>query len=643
MKRGVFVTGTSTGVGKTFVSALLLSELKNQGARYFKPVQSGDDSDTETVLRLTGLDPDHARHPIYSFKAPLSPNLAAQKEGAEISIQEILNEWGKLNSNFWIVEGAGGLLVPLNDHQTMRDLVKSLDLPLVVIASTELGTINHTLLTLEAARNAQIPVLGVILNTLPGSSKNSELSKTITEHSCVPVFTLERSFPKELLSRILEYKKTPSTPDLILRDQKVIWHPYTQHGIDPTLLPVSYAKGSKLVLREGTELIDGISSWWVNLHGHGHPAIIDAIQSQARTLDHVLFAGFSHEPAVQLAETLIGAAQSAVPSNAKKLQRCFYSDNGSTAVEVALKMSFQFYQNRGIRNRTRFLALSDAYHGDTLGAMAVGEREGFHKKFATLLPQVDFVSSHEIQSLRNKLSTSSCPYAAVIAEPLVQGAAGMKMHSPEFLQELEKLCTTTDTLLILDEVFTGFYRTGTCFAFEQAGVAPDLLCLSKGITGGVLPLAATLATEEIFQAFSSPDISQAFLHGHSYTANPIACAAALASWKLLHEEECQNQIRKITQKTKDWIQKLSSHPQVLETRSLGTIGAVEMRKRDPQTEFQYFSHFPAKIMKLALQKGVLLRPLGQVLYAVPPYCTSESEIDKIYSVMLEILDAIPFE
>lgn len=419
--------------------------------------------------------------------------------------------------------------------------------------------------------------------------------------------------------------------DLLNSDRNLIWHPYSQHGLNRPILPVVSAKGAYLKLADGRDILDAISSWWVNIHGHSHPQICKAIEKQASHLEHVIFAGFTHEPAVQLAELLTG-----YPSIQKLgLSKVFYSDNGSTAVEAALKIAYQFHINRKSAGRDRFLALSQSYHGDTLGAMAVGEPSGFHSQFRPLMPQVDFVEPGNLPQLESILESHGNSYAAFIFEPLVQAAGGMRMYSPTYLEAAVELCRSKGILTISDEVFTGFYRTGKCFAFEHANIRFDLMCLSKGITGGFLPLAVTLATEEVYAAFFSKDIRTAFLHGHSYTANPIACAAAVESWKMLESPQCRARVEEISQVTHQNIEKLSKHPRVRSARSLGTIGAIEL-----DMNVNYFSMDSGTVMKIALDRNVLLRPLGNVIAAVPPYCCTPQEITRIYETMRDILDFI---
>lgn len=403
-----------------------------------------------------------------------------------------------------------------------------------------------------------------------------------------------------------------------MKNHPYIWHPFTQHGLETEFFHVKSGKGAWLTLEDGKPVLDAISSWWTTLHGHAHPFIANAIYEQAKTLEHVIFAGFTHEPAIKLAETLVHATHNA-------LTRCFYSDNGSTAVEVAMKMAYQYHQNRGDKKRNRFLSLTNAYHGDTLGSMALSARNSYHQRFNELLPSVDFIDPCN----SNFLVENVDQYAALIVEPLVQGAAGMRMHTPQDLHKLVEICKAHQILLICDEVFTGFYRTGACFAFLQADIQPDFLCLAKGLTGGFLPLAVTLTTEGIFEAFSSRRIEDAFLHGHSYTANPLACRAALASWELLQMPETQDSIKRIARHTETLVKELSAHPNVKEARSLGTIGAIETKNAPVHS---------AKIRQYALQHQVLLRPLGSVLYTVVPYCVTNKELEHIYQTIAGILD-----
>ena len=417
-------------------------------------------------------------------------------------------------------------------------------------------------------------------------------------------------------------------PALITRDAAVLWHPYTQHALGEWPLAVDSARGAWLTLADGRRLLDAISSWWVNLHGHGHPAIVRTLAEQAARLEHVLFAGCTHEPAVRLGERLVALAN----AGGAKLERVFYSDNGSTAVEVALKMAYQAAQQRGETARTRFLALRGAFHGDTLGAMAVGEPAGFHGVFRPLLAPVDFVRPDDLADLERALETRGGEYAALIVEPLVQGAAGMRMHSSAFLSAAARLCGVHGVLLVVDEVFTGFGRTGTIFAFEQARIAPDFLCLSKGLTAGCLPLAATLTTRAVFECFQGRGIDRAFLHGHSFMANPLACAVANTSLDLLLDPVATARRAVLAERTRIHVAELSAHPALVRPRHLGLIGAADLRAGGA-----YGGDTSRHLRRAAAARGVLLRPLGDVLYAVPPYCVTDDELATIYRVLSEIV------
>lgn len=419
--------------------------------------------------------------------------------------------------------------------------------------------------------------------------------------------------------------------ELVARDARVLWHPYTQHGLERDPLPVVGAAGAWLELADGRRVLDAISSWWACLHGHGHPRIVAAIAAQARALDHVLFAGATHEPAVRLAEELLALAP-------PDLARVFYSDDGSTAVEVALKMVAQAWHQRGEPQRTAFIALKGAYHGDTFGAMAAGDPEPFFRAFEPFLFAVLRIAP-EAEALQAALEVLGTRAAGLIVEPLVQGAAGMRLHPPEFLRSARELCTRHGVPLIADEVFTGFGRTGAFFACQRAGIAPDLLCLGKGLTGGTLPLAATLATEALFEAFLHRERTRFFPHGHTFTANPIACAAALASLALCREEDVPARLARIGTRIAEGLAPLEGHPSVRELRHLGGIVALELRPRAGERP-GYGSARALELRRRALERGVLLRPLGDVLYAVPPACTSEEECALVARTMAGLVEGI---
>ncbi len=418
-----------------------------------------------------------------------------------------------------------------------------------------------------------------------------------------------------------------------------LWYPYTQAKTAPEPLKVKSALGVWLELETGERILDCISSWWVNLHGHAHPKIAEAIYQQAKRLEHVIFAGFTHEPAEQLAERLVGR----LPAH---LTRVFYSDNGSTAIEVALKMAYQYWANQG-QPRTTFLAFEGAYHGDTFGAMAVGGRSLFTQAFTPLLFDVAFIPYPAtylqddcadqaeqviLRQLQQILAQDPQRYAGIIVEPLVQGAGGMQMCRRSFLQQLQHIAKANNTLLIFDEVMTGFGRTGDWFASTKAQVNPDIICLSKGITGGFLPLAVTVCTEAIYDAFYSDDPQKTLYHGHSYAANPLGCAAALASLDLMVEHEAA--FKQMEMQHKEHLEKLAGHPRLKNLRVTGTIAAMDLVTEHPG----YLNQLSLEIRRRGIEQGLLLRPLGNVLYIMPPYCITEDELAFIYRELQVILD-----
>jgi adenosylmethionine---8-amino-7-oxononanoate aminotransferase len=414
--------------------------------------------------------------------------------------------------------------------------------------------------------------------------------------------------------------------NLAERDRRHLWHPYTQEKIAPLPIPVVRAKGVWLETEDGRKILDGISSWWVNIHGHSHPILNQALKEQAETLEHILFAGFTHQPAVELAEKLLKV----LPSG---LSRVFYSDNGSTAVEVALKMAYQFWLNRGAERKT-FVALENAYHGDTFGAMAASDDSAFTKPFKSLLFNV-LRTDGNIENLEKLFQEKSSEIAAIILEPILQGAGGMIVWSADFLKNVRELCNKYKILLIADEVLTGFGRTGKMFACEHAGISPDIICLSKALTGGYLPLGATVATEEIYQAFYDDDRAKTFFHGHSMTANPLACAVACASLDLFEKENCLAKVAFINRKFHERLPKFSELSCVKEVRIIGAVGIIELNQGDG-----YLANVGQILLKEFLERNILLRPLGNVLYFMPPYVIAEKELDWVIDEIEIVLNKL---
>ena len=421
---------------------------------------------------------------------------------------------------------------------------------------------------------------------------------------------------------------------LVERDRATVWHPYTQHGVDPEPLAVASARGSKLVLADGRELLDAIGSWWTCLHGHGHPRLVEALRAQAETLDHVLFAGATHEPAVRLAEELLELAprHGATPP----LTRVFYSDDGSTAVEVALKIVAGAWHHRGEAERTVFLAFEGGYHGDTFGAMAVGDPDPFFTPFRPYLFQVERTAP-TVEGLERAFERIGPRLAGLVVEPLVQGAAGMKLHGVEVLRTARALCDAAGIPLVADEVFTGFGRLGAPFACDRAEITPDLLVTAKGLTAGLFPLSATLANEALFGAFLSEDRGRFLPHGHTLTANPIGCAVARASIALLREERVPERLETLGARIHAALAPLEGHAGVRDVRHLGGIVALDLAP-PPGESAGYLSSLQPWIRARSVELGVLLRPLGNVLYATPPACLTDAEADRVGAVMCQVVE-----
>jgi adenosylmethionine-8-amino-7-oxononanoate aminotransferase len=442
---------------------------------------------------------------------------------------------------------------------------------------------------------------------------------------------------------------------LALRDLAVVWHPCTQMHDHETLpmVPIASAEGAWLHGHDGKRYLDAVSSWWTCLLGHRHPRIVDALKAQLDRLDHVMLAGFTHTPAIELAEALVKVAPK--PADASRaLKRVFYADNGSSAVEVALKLSFHYWRNAGRGERTRFVALTGAYHGETLGALSVTDIALYRTTYAPLLLEPVFAPSPDayeaepgesaadcarrrLDELRAILERSAGEICAVIVEPLVQCAAGMRMHDASYLSGLRALCDEFDVHLIADEIAVGFGRTGTLFACEQAGIAPDFLCLSKGLTGGTLPLSAVLTTSAIYDAFYAEySAGKAFLHSHSYTGNPIACSAALATLSVLRDEPVLERNRALAAHLAKRVAPLASHPNVGDVRKTGMIAAIELVKdRATRAPFPAAERRGLRVYRHGLERGVVLRPLGNVVYFMPPFCVTTDEIDLMVDVAVE--------
>ena len=439
---------------------------------------------------------------------------------------------------------------------------------------------------------------------------------------------------------------------LASRDRAHLWHPYTQMLTMPPPLAIARGKGAYLYTEDGRKILDGISSWWVTIHGHSHPKLNEALAAQARALEHVVFAGCTHRPAVELGEQLVEV----LPPG---LTRVFYSDDGSTAVEVALKLAWQYWQNRGDSARETFIALDYAYHGDTVGAMSVSVESSFTAPFKPLLFPV--ARAHApycyrcpiglerpgceiacLKSLEGLLQERGPTVAGVLVEPMLQGVGGMIVWPSEFLAGVRQLCDRYGALMIADEVLAGFGRTGRMFACEHASVTPDIICLSKGLTAGYMPLGATATTEAVYDAFLSEDRKKTFFHGHSYTANPLACAVGVASLELFREENVLARVQRLEEQLRAGLEPLRELPTVGDVRVIGGVGAVELvSNRETKAAGGYLDQIGPRLADAFLQEGLLIRPLGNLVYFMPPYVISEADTAWALEKIAAVLKTIP--
>lgn len=649
MTRGkhIFVTGTGTDVGKTFVTGSLLFGLSQEyRCRYFKPVQTGHpNSDTAVLTKwLAEKEAVSFDEPLFVYDLPASPDQAAEAAGLPApDVQLIKKSINRMDADFNIVEGAGGLLVPLNNKSdTWLSFLFAEKIPTLLVASSGLGTINHTCLSLAALKLNGIPIVGVVLNGPIHDANRQTIGRM---HPDIPIFSLPQVTNLEspdYLATCQDLAKfvrisladLPAPIDFEVVIEKNIWFPYSQHKTMATPQKVLRAKGSVLTMADGKTLIDGISSWWVNNIGHGRTEIADAMHRQQQTADHTIFAGMWHEPAALLAKNLVDI-------NHAGLTRVFFSDNGSTALEVALKIAFQSFSNRGQGQRTLFLSLQGSYHGDTFGAMSISDSGGFHGHFkplmfttATVTPATSHKSTYCPQgeaNLADRLNDFDRSFeihcdrlAGVVIEPLVMGAAGMMMQPVAYLQHISRRCREAGIPLIADEVFTGFCRTGNWFAYQRAGIEPDIVAMAKGITGGTMPLAATMAREAYFEAFLSDSKAKALMHGHSYTANPVGCAAANAAIKIMRSENLNSKAMDLELRYRQWITDHAESLHLEQARALGGILAFEL---PGSSSNDYFHPQTGSISQIAAEEGIFLRPLGNTVYFMPPITIPLPELE----------------
>ncbi len=671
---GLFVTGTGTDVGKTVAAAALLRALRGLGlaAQAVKPVQTG-------VAPSEALSSPLADAPVYAaavadlacmsqlspavalhcFPLPASPHLAAARVGERLDVAELCHSirahWARQSTaDFLLVEGAGGLRVPLNEREDMLDLMAALDLPVLLVGGNSLGALNHALLSLEALQNRGLHVAALVLITaLPEEHgrANAEQELILRDNAALlrarlqaagsdaPVLELPRlarldAAGWQLLSRRMlplaqalqkrsgERGRPELSADLLPRDHRCVWHPYASAVQLPPLHVARRSHHNRIVLADGRELIDGMSSWWAAAHGYNHPRLLHALRAQAERMPHVMFGGLTHAPAVTLAERLLAL----MPPG---LSRVFFADSGSVAVEVALKMAIQCQKGRGEARRTRFLTPRGGYHGDTLGAMSVCDPvTGMHSLFSVLLPRQIFMERPAcrfdapfdetcLDDARRLLKAHRDEIAAVILEPVVQGAGGMWFYHPAYLRGLAGLCREAGALLIFDEIATGFGRTGKMFAAEWAGVTPDILCCGKALTGGVLTLAATACTARVARDICRDNM--VFMHGPTFMANALACAVANAALDLLEQGAWPQQVAGLENSLRAGLAPCATLPGVADVRVLGGIGVVETRQPVNTAALQaYF-----------VEQGVWIRPFNRLIYLMPPFISPAEDVARL--------------
>jgi adenosylmethionine-8-amino-7-oxononanoate aminotransferase len=629
----VIILGTDTGVGKTTFALLWLAAFADRYS-YWKPLETGE-SDSQHVQQT--LPDVEVFPPLASYADPVAPLLAARRVGDMIPTSRVIaDSKPRPKKQNLLIETFGGPLSPLNESELQVELIRRLGLPCILVSSSAVGAIGRTLSCFRSIEDFAIRPRAVVLLGEPDEFAAEQIWKIggvrvislrqpeSWDHVGIHLAAREQLAALQKLHQVVSQPVGVEAVDdetILQRDRQHVWHPYTSL-LDPDgPLPVVGAQDEFLHLADGRRLIDGISSWWTILHGHRYAPLVATLSDALEQIDHVQFAGVTHPWAVQLAEQLLARTT-------WKGGRVFYSDNGSTAVEVALKMAYQFWSMRGEPQRTLFIGFEHSYHGDTFGAMSVGRDPVFFGQFEPLLFHAKIVPL-SAQRLDELLTRHRGMVAAVIVEPLVQGAGGMQMHSPAELRDMFDVTQRHDVLLIADEVMTGCGRTGTFWAHDAAEISPDLICAAKTLAGGILPLAATLASPRIAAAWETGDRSRTFFHGHSFTAHPIACAVAGANLSLLPRGA-----NGLAQEQESFWQRaleaLRGHRGVLDVRIRGSIAAVEL-----DADGGYLSEIGGKLRRRCLEHGVMLRPLGNVLYTLPPLNTTDESLAQIAAAMIE--------
>ena len=705
MTSGIFIAGTDTGIGKTIIAGGIAAALKSRGIDIgvMKPFETGISKlngkwklqDGAFLKKSAGVkDPDELITP-FCFEKSLAPYVAANLENVQIDLNKVHQAFNELSSrhSLVVVEGAGGLIVPIKKKYFYANLARDLNLSVIIVVRPGLGSINHTLLTIKAAQSYDLKVIGIIFNNYNnchyGTAEKTN-PKAIEELSNIPVLgempflsnlsleSLVRTIGKNInIEDIISFidkgdMGLPLIPSLQRRgngmvnknktfqrsveqlekaDKKYIWHPFTQmqDWIKETPVIIERGEGNYLIDMHGNRYIDGVSSLWTTIHGHQKKEINEAIINQTNKIAHSTLLGLTNIPSIELSKRLVNVTP-------EGLSKVFYSDNGSTAVEIGLKIACQYWRQKSpqFSGKTKFISLVNAYHGDTLGSVGVGGIDLFHQVYKPIIINSIKVPSPYCYRCHLKKNYPSCKLAcvdeledtvrkehkniaALIIEPIMQGAAGMLKSPPGYLKRVRQICTKFNILMIADEVATGFGRTGKMFACDHERIAPDIMCLAKGITGGYLPLAATLTTEEIFNAFCG-DYSElkTFFHGHTYTGNPVACAAAIASIDLFKKEKTLIQLQEKIKLLKEKLSLITKLSQTGEVRQAGFMVGIEMVKNKKTGEsYPWQEKMGIKVIMEARKRGVIIRPLGNVIVLMPPLSISEDELITLVDVVYE--------
>lgn len=685
MKKGFFIVGTDTGIGKTVVSAGLAALLAEQGGLdvgVMKPISCGGISDILFLQKACkAKDPLSIANPI-ALKEPLDPLSAAETEGVEIDLDSIDKALAELykKHEIVIVEGVGGTMVPIKDNYSLIDLVQDIGLPVIIVSATRLGTINHTLLTIEALKRRGIEIAGLIFNQGNREDEGEAAKrgpKLIERLTGMPLLgtipkvanlsveegrlgNLKSVFRKSTdIAHLLKFmgniSEVKRDKELKKWDKKYLWHPFTQSSEwnreDITIIE----KGRGVYLEDtlGNRYLDGNSSYWVNIHGHGAQGLSDGIIGQLSKIAHSTLLGQGNIPSIELAKKLIGIAP-------KGLDRVFYSDDGSTAVEAALKMSFQYWQNisRGKSDKKRFVSLDVSYHGDTIGAVSLGGIPLYHRIFGALcfdnIPapapycyRCPLNLTHPscnlkcADSLEEIIAKDRDNIAAIIIEPLVQMPGGIITHPEGYLKRVREITRKHNILMIADEVAVGFGRTGKMFACEHEKVSPDIMTLSKGITGGTMPLAVTMASEKLYAAFVGEyKDCKTFFHGHTYTGNQLGCAASLANIELMEKNKVVANLKDKITKMAESLQRFAELRYVGDIRQRGMIVGIELvTDKENKTPYPIETRIGNKVAREAKKRGLIIRPIGNVAILVPPLVSSKGELKMMTDIMFEAIKA----